>query len=44
MLHNSKDDTYKTGQELLGYHMGCDNDRKHYTRELVQHRLATAWA
>ena len=35
IAHNSKEDTFHTAQQLLGYHLECDNDRHHYTRELV---------
>ena len=35
IAHNSKDDTFYTGQQLHGYHLRCNNDRHHYTRELV---------
>ncbi len=38
--HNSKEDTYKTSAQLLGYHLACDNKRHLYTRELVH---ATSW-
>ncbi|TRY80444.1 hypothetical protein TCAL_03001 [Tigriopus californicus] len=34
IAHNSKDSTYKTGQQLLGYHVAADNDRYHYASEL----------
>ena len=36
IAHNSKEDTFHTRQQLLGYHLECDNDRHHYTRELVK--------
>ena len=35
MAHNSKEDTFHTRPQLLGYHLECNNDRHHYTRELV---------
>eukprot|EP00095_Tigriopus_kingsejongensis_P012556 maker-scaffold1273_size51358-snap-gene-0.6 protein:Tk12556 transcript:maker-scaffold1273_size51358-snap-gene-0.6-mRNA-1 annotation:"hypothetical protein DAPPUDRAFT_227136" len=34
IAHNSKDSTYKTKDQLLGCHMGADNDRYYYSREL----------
>ena len=36
IAHNSKEDTYFGRDELLGYHLECDNHRRHYSRELVQ--------
>lgn len=34
IAHNSKDDTHYTRAQLLGCHLECDNDRKHYCKEL----------
>jgi len=34
IAHNSKEDTFHTPQQLLGYHLECNNDRHFYTREL----------
>ena len=35
MSHNSKDNTYRTDDQLLGCHVGSDQARKLYTHELV---------
>jgi hypothetical protein len=37
IAHNSKEDTYHTREQLLGYHLECNNHRHYYTRELVMH-------
>jgi len=35
IAHNSKEDTFHTPQQLLGYHLECNNDRHFYLRRVA---------